>query len=113
VNGFRVELLSEGQPAIEEEANLKKLSFLALAIGLVSSSASAMPLVQSSATMHVDNFVNVKIVCEPDGRCFHRGRRPIARWVYGEDVFRPTYVGPGYYGNPGRHSIWWPSFFEF
>jgi hypothetical protein len=92
---------------------LKKSTFLALAIGLVSSSVSAMPLAQSSAIMHADNVVSVKIVCEPDGRCFHRGRRPVAHWVYGEDVFQPRYVGPGYYGNPGRHWIWWPSFFDF
>src|SRR5689334_18808173 len=92
----------------EEETSLKKLTLIALAMGLVASSASAMPLVQGSAIMHADNVVNVRIVCEPDGRCFHQGRRPVARWVYGEDVFQPTYVGPGYYGNPGRHWIWWP-----
>jgi hypothetical protein len=91
---------------------LKKLTF-AVAIGLISSSGSAMPLVQGSAIMHADNVVNVKIVCEPDGRCYHRGRRLVARWIYGDDVFQPRYVGPGYYGNPGRHSIWWPSFLYF
>jgi hypothetical protein len=102
-----------GRNPVEEENNLKKLTFLALVIGWISSSASAMPLAQTGAVMHADNLVSVRIICEPDGRCFHRGRRPVARWVYGEDVFQPRYVGPGYYGNPGRHSIWWPSFFDF
>jgi hypothetical protein len=98
---------------LEEETNLKKLTLLALAIGLVASGASAMPLVQTSAIMQVDSVISVKIICEPDGHCFHRGRRPIARWVYGEDAFYGPYVGPGYYGRPGRHSAWWPSFLEF
>jgi hypothetical protein len=87
---------------------LKRIAFLALAIGLVTSSASAMPLVQRGAVMHPDNVVDVKIICEPDGRCYQRGRRPVARWVYGEDAFYGPYVGPGYYGNPGRHWAWWP-----
>ena len=55
-----------------------------------------------------DNVVAVKIICEEDGRCYQRGRRPVARWVYGEGNFSGTYVGPGYYGWPAHRSRWTP-----
>jgi hypothetical protein len=92
-----------------EGTTLKRAILFVLAMGIVTSSASAMPLIQSSAIMHADNVVNVKIVCEQDGRCYQRGRRPVARWVYGDDAFYGPgpYVGPGYYGRPGRHWAWW------
>ena len=80
----------------------------ALAIGCVASSASALPLVPHSAIAPTPSVVNVRIVCEPDGHCYQQGRRPVARWVYGEAIFNGPYVGPGYYGNPGRHWPWWP-----
>jgi hypothetical protein len=88
---------------------LKRAVLYALAIGFVASSACAMPLVQRGAIMPADNVVNVRIVCEQDGRCYQRGRRPVARWVYGEDAFYGPgpYVGPGYYGRPGYHWSWW------
>ena len=67
-----------------------------------------MPLVPLTAP--ADNVVNVKIVCEPDGLCYHRGRRPVVRWIYGEGAFSGPgrYVGPGNYGKPGSHWSWWP-----
>ena len=96
------------------ETKLKRAVLYALAIGFVASSASAMPLVPRGAIVPAENVVNVKIVCEPEGRCYQRGRRPVARWVYGEDAFSGpgSYVGPGYYGMPGRHWPWW-AFFGF
>src|SRR5450631_1665494 len=54
--------------------NVIRATLLVIAIGLVTSSASAMPFVQRSAIAHSDNMVNVKIVCERDGRCYQRGR---------------------------------------
>jgi hypothetical protein len=88
---------------------LIRATLFALAIGSIGSTASAMPLVQSSAMLRVDNILNVKIVCEQDGYCHQVGRRPVARWVYGEGAFSGpgSYNGPGNYGHPGRHWAWW------
>ncbi len=68
-----------------------------------------MPLMRPGSAVGPDNAVNVKIVCEQNGHCYHRGRRPVARWVYGEGAFYgPTYVGPGYYGRPSQYWSWRP-----
>jgi len=57
-----------------------------------------MPLIQGGAIAVADsNVVAAKIVCEQDGRCYQRGRPPVARWVYGDDAFH----GPGPYTGPG------------
>ena len=87
-----------------------RTSFLALAVAVAASGASAMPFAQSGQIRYTnDSVVNVKIVCEQNGYCYQRGRRPVARWVYGEDAFYGpfAYVGPGYYGRPGKHWAWW------
>ncbi len=87
-----------------------RTSLFILALGFVTSGASAMPLIQTGSVVHADNnVVNVKVICEQDGHCYHQGRRPVARWVYGEDAFHGPgpYVGPGYYGAPGKHWAWW------
>jgi hypothetical protein len=96
---------------------LIRTSLFILAIGVAASSASAMPLIQTSAVVHADNnVVNVKIICEQDGHCYQEGRRPVARWVYGEDVFYGfgpfPYNGPHYYGKPGKHWAPW-AFLKF
>ena len=89
---------------------MTKALLLALALGSFATAASAMvPLNQAKAFPPLQKFEQVKIVCEQDGYCYRpRGRRPVARWIYGEDVFRGPFVGPGNYGWPGYHSIWWP-----
>jgi hypothetical protein len=69
--------------------------------------ASAMPVVPLNRTVSSD-AVDVKIVCEPDGYCIKRGRKPVARWVYGEGAFFGPYAGPGNYGNPRYRYGWWP-----
>lgn len=90
-----------------------KISLSAMALGLLVSSASAMPLIQTSS-VHVNalaaasNLLNVRIVCREDGYCYQRGRRPIAHWVYGEGNFVGPYTGPGNYGNPRYRWNWWP-----
>ena len=82
--------------------------FIALALGLIASSASAMPLIQGRTMAGLEDRVTVKIVCEENGYCYHRGRRPVARWVYGAGNFDGPYMGPGNYGRPGHHWVWWP-----
>ena len=93
---------------------MKSAILYGLAIGLVASSASAMPLIHPPMVPD-SNLLNVKIVCEPNGYCAHRGRRPVVRWIYGDNVFYGPgpYVGPGYYGAPGHHYSWWWPFFGF
>ena len=99
-----------GRATRRRKFNLIRASFLLVAIALGGSSASAMPLAPRASFAAPDNLVNVKIVCEQDGRCFKVGRRPVARWVYGEGNFYGPYVGPGYYGPPGNHRV---SFFGY
>jgi hypothetical protein len=91
-----------------EAALIKSLSF-AFAVGVIASSASAMPLMPGHMLAPATDVVNVKIICEQDGVCYERGRRPVARWVYGSDAFHGPgpYTGPGYYGRPGQHWAWW------
>ncbi len=68
-----------------------------------------MPVLgQANSIARPEIATEVKIICEQDGYCHQRGRRPVARWVYGEGNFDATYVGPGYYGRPGHRWIWWP-----
>jgi hypothetical protein len=89
-----------------------KRALCASAIGLVASSATAMPLVDRSSMALPTNLSDVKIVCEQNGQCYHRGRRPVVRWIYGDNVFYGPgpYLGPRYYGDPASHWTWWPSF---
>jgi len=63
---------------------------------------------QANTIARPDLAVNVKIICEEDGHCYQRGRRPVAHWVYGEGNFSGPYVGPGYYGSPAYRWRWWP-----
>ena len=89
---------------------LIRTTLFVLAIGWFVTGASAMPaLNQAKAIARPDVAVNVKVICEQDGHCYQRGRRPVARWVYGEGAFHGpgAYVGPGYYGRPDRHWAWW------
>jgi hypothetical protein len=83
---------------------------VALVVGCFATGASAMPpLNHANAIARPDALVDVKIICEENGQCYQRGRRPVARWVYGDDAFHGPgpYTGPGYYGRPGRHWAWW------
>jgi hypothetical protein len=87
---------------------LRALVFAASAI-LLATTAHAAPLLhQGDLRAAVSLAENVRIVCEEDGNCYRlRGRRPVARWVYGDGNFHGPYVGPGNYGSPGRHYGWW------
>jgi hypothetical protein len=90
-------------------AILKIVTILAATVVLGMGSASAMPLIgQIKSMLRSEIVVDAKIICEQDGYCFNRGRRPVARWVYGQGNFDDHYSGPGNYGRPGHHWIWWP-----
>ena len=84
-----------------------KTSFILIAFVFAGSSASAMPLVSRASIVAPDVVVKAKIICEENGRCYQRGRPPVARWVYGERSFWGPYVGPGYYGSPAYRWPWW------
>ena len=84
-----------------------RTSFLVMAFALATSSVSAMPLVPRASIAAADDVVNVKIICSEDGYCYQRGRRPVARWVYGEKNFSGPYTGPGFYGHPNYRWRWW------
>ena len=70
-----------------------RTSFLVMAFALATSSVSAMPLVPRASIAAADDVVNVKIICSEDGYCYQRGRRPVARWVYGEKNFPALTLG--------------------
>lgn len=80
-------------------------------IGLLTSSAAeALPLLSARPSAPAATMVeSVKVVCDEQGRCYRPpGRRPTARWVYGDKNFYGPYVGPGYYGDPRYRYSWWP-----
>jgi hypothetical protein len=82
----------------------------AFALGSFATTASAMvPINQGEAFPRLQTVEQSRIICERDGRCYRPpGRRPVARWIYGDDAFSGSFIGPGNYGWPGSHSIWWP-----
>jgi hypothetical protein len=86
----------------------------ALIVG-ASSGVCAMPLAGRSALIAAPSAAEqVRIVCEEDGTC-HRPprRRPVARWIYGDNAFfgPGQYSGPGqYFGHPNGHWRWFPFF---
>ena len=85
---------------------------LALVLAGFATMASAMvPINQGQAYAGLPMIEQARIVCEQDGHCYRPpGRRPLARWIYGEGAFSGPgpFTGPGNYGWPGSHSIWWP-----
>jgi hypothetical protein len=86
---------------------LVRTSFFLIALALATSSASAMPLAPPASFAALNDVVDVKVICREDGYCHQQGRRPVARWVYGEKNFSGPYTGPGYYGWPNWRSRWW------
>jgi hypothetical protein len=91
-----------------------RAALFAQVIGLVSSSAMALPaLTPGHSIAQPDRIVEIKIICTVDGKCDRPPtRRPVARWVYGDGAFfgPGSYSGPGYYGLPGSHWRWFPFF---
>ena len=82
-----------------------------MAVGLLMCSrADALPLMSHLSSVAPPSLAeNVKVVCFEDGRCYRPPiRKPVARWVYGDNNFYGPYAGPGYYGNPRYRYNWWP-----
>ena len=90
---------------------MRKISASIEAFGLLMCArAEALPLVSHLQLAEPDSLAeNVKVICDEDGRYFRPPtRRPVARWVYGDNNFYGPYVGPGDYGNPRHRFNWWP-----
>ena len=84
-----------------------RMSIFLIALAFAASNASAMPLAPRATLTPPDVIIDVKIICEESGFCYQKGRRPVARWVYGEKNFSGPYTGPGNYGWPNWRSRWW------
>jgi hypothetical protein len=87
---------------------MKRLMLVALATGLLSTTAFATPLFnQASSIVPPSMTTPARIVCEENGVCFRApGRRPTERWIYGDGSFYGPYEGPRYYGSPARRYKW-------
>lgn len=72
--------------------------------------AEALPLLGAKPVVRTYTAVEqVKVICDEQGRCYRPPkRRPVARWVYGDNNFSGPYTGPGDYGSPRSRYIWWP-----
>ncbi len=92
-----------------------KLSQVALVAAtlLCGSPVLAAPLMtQPDLGRSTSPAVQVKVICHENGHCIRpAGRRPVARWVYGDTNFYGPYVGPGYYGNPRYRYNWFPFYY--
>jgi hypothetical protein len=87
---------------------MKRFSLAGVAIVTLSTTAFSMPpLNQASSITRPVLAENARIVCEESGVCYRvPGRRPVARWIYGDGAFYGPYDGPRYYGWPGRRYGW-------
>jgi hypothetical protein len=87
---------------------MKRLIVATALFGLFSTAASSMPLLNQASSIARPSALteNVRIICEENGVCYQVGRRPIARWIYGDGAFYGPYDGPRYYGPPNRRYKW-------
>ena len=87
---------------------MKRLIIATAVLALSSTAALAMPLLNQANSIARPSAIseNVRIICEENGVCYEVGRRPVARWIYGNGAFYGPYVGPGNYGAPNRHYKW-------
>jgi hypothetical protein len=89
------------------EGAMKTLALAAFAVVISSSTAFSMPLNQASLMAKSSLTTPARIVCEESGVCYRApGRRPTARWIYGDGAFYGPYEGPRYYGSPARRYKW-------
>jgi hypothetical protein len=91
---------------------MKRIIVATAFVSFFSSAAFSMPLLNQANLIARPSapMEKVRVVCEENGVCYRVGPRPIARWIYGDGAFYGPYVGPRYYGAPGRHYKW--AFFD-
>ncbi len=83
----------------------------AIGLGVLASPAAEAFTLPGASSFAAPTVIveNVKVICDEEGRCYRPPkRRPVARWVYGDNNFYGPYAGPGYYGNPRYRYNWWP-----
>jgi len=87
---------------------MKRLWLSAALLGMLSTTAFAMPVLsQANSIARPVRAENARIICEQSGVCYRApGRRPVARWIYGDGSFYGPYDGPRYYGSPNRRYAW-------
>jgi hypothetical protein len=87
---------------------MKILALSTVAVGMMSTAAFAMPVLnQASSIARPVAAENVKVICDENGQCYRPpGRRLVARWIYGDGAFYGPYDGPRYYGAPNRRYAW-------
>ena len=70
------------------------ISFAVGAGALFATAATAAPLTASPSVAHDSNIVNVRMVCNENGRCWRErdGRRLIVRDSYGYSAPREQYI---------------------
>jgi hypothetical protein len=80
-----------------------------MAVGLLMvSSANATPLMSHIQSGPESLVQAAKVICDEAGNCYRPPvRRPVARWVYGDNNFIGPYTGPGNYGSPRYRYSWW------
>ncbi|WP_298281525.1 hypothetical protein [uncultured Bradyrhizobium sp.] len=79
---------------------------------LMTSRAEALPASSQLRLAPAASMVTeAKVVCRESGHCYRPAvRRPVAKWVYGDNNFSGPYTGPGNYGSPAYRYRWWPFF---
>ena len=87
---------------------MRRLALSAAAVVVFSTTAFSMPLLNQAGSMvRPSSAQAAKVICEESGQCYRpEGRRPTARWIYGDGAFYGPYDGPRWYGSPGRRYKW-------
>jgi hypothetical protein len=87
---------------------MRIVALTTVAIAMLSTTAFSMPLLNQANTIARPVLAeNARIICEESGVCYRPpGRRPVARWIYGDGAFYGPYDGPRYYGWPNRRYAW-------
>lgn len=73
--------------------NKTAISFALGASALFATAATAAPLTADQLAVHNSNVLNVRMICNENGRCWReRGDRRVIRDSYGYDAPRERYI---------------------